>query len=170
MGKTLHWNMCRKKGISEKRYEHKPLLCTENESFQIFWDFNIQSDNIIEHARPDMIIVDKTNRIVEFTVPADHRIEISQQRKIKNYPDLKRELQKMWNLKISIMSVVIGTLRTIPNSLEKHLNKLKVDVKIFQMQTSFAMVMSKVLEFYRVLLTVELQEKSIERLKDVNFP
>ena len=117
-----------------------------------------------------MIIVDKTNRIVEFTVPADHRIEISQQRKIKNYPDLKRELQKMWNLKISIVLVVIGTLRTIPNSLEKHLNKLKVDVKISQMQTSFAMVMSKVLEFYRVLLTVELQEKSIERLKDVNFP
>ena len=91
MRKTLHWNICRKKGISEKRYEHKPLLCTENESFQIFWDFNIQSDNIIEHARPDMIIVDKINRIVEFTVPADHHIEISQQRKIKNYPDLKRQ-------------------------------------------------------------------------------
>ena len=49
--------------------------------------FNIQTNNIIEHRRLEMIIVDKTNKkaqIVDFAVPTGHQIEISQQRKIKN--------------------------------------------------------------------------------------
>ena len=48
-----------------------------------------------------MITADKTHKkaqIVDFAVPADHQIGISQQRKIENYQDLKRELQKLWNL------------------------------------------------------------------------
>ena len=102
MGNTVHWDICRKKGfnVPEKRYKHKSLPCTENECFKIFCDFNNQTDHIIEHRRPDMIILDKTNKkaqIVDFAVPADHRIEISQQRKIGNYQDLKHELQKLWN-------------------------------------------------------------------------
>ena len=63
-----------------KWYERKPYPCTENEPFKILWNFNIQTDNIIEHRRPDMIFIDKISKkaqIVEFTVPADYRIEIS---------------------------------------------------------------------------------------------
>ena len=93
--------------------------------FKIICDFNIQTDNIIEHTRPDIIIIDKTSKkakIVDFAVPAEHRIEISQHRKIENYEDLKRELQKLWNLKTSTVPIVIGALGTIPKSLEKHLN------------------------------------------------
>ena len=55
-------------------------------------------DEIIEHRRPDMIIIDKTSKksqIVDFTVPTDRRIEFSQQKKIENYQDLKHELQKL---------------------------------------------------------------------------
>ena len=48
----------------------------------------------------------------------DHRIQISQHRKIENYQDLKRELQKMWNLKTSIVPIVIGLIGIIPKSLE----------------------------------------------------
>ena len=141
MGKTVYWDICRKKGcnVPEKWYEHKPLLpCTENESFKILWDFNIQTDNISEHRRPGVIIIDKTSKkaqIVDFTVPADHQIEISQKRKIENYQHLKRELQKLWNLKTSIVPIVVGTLGTIPKSLEKHLNELNVEVNISQMQS-----------------------------------
>ena len=91
--------------------------------------------NLIERRRPDMIIIDKirkrkTAQTVDFTVPADPDIEITQKRKIENYQDLKRELQKLWNLKTSIVAVVIGALETIPNSLEKHLNQLNAGVNI----------------------------------------
>ena len=73
--KTVHWDNCRKKGfnVPEKWYEHRP--CTEDESFKFLWDFNIQTDNKMDHRRPDMIIIDKTSkknpRIVDFAVPAD---------------------------------------------------------------------------------------------------
>ena len=63
-----------------------------------------------------MIIVEKANKkaqTADFAVPADHRIEISQHRKIENYQDLQRELQKLWNLKTSIVPIVIGALATI---------------------------------------------------------
>ena len=91
--------------------------------------------NIIERRRPDMIIIDKIGKrkkaqTVDFTVPADPRIEITQKRKIENYQDLKREHQKLWNLKTYIVVVVIGALETIPNSLEKHLNQLKAGINI----------------------------------------
>ena len=97
MGKTVHADICRKKGftIPEKCYKH--ILFPENESFKILWDSNIQTDNIIEHRRPDMIIIDKTSKktqIIDFTIPADLL-------KIENYQDLKHELQKLWNLKTS---------------------------------------------------------------------
>ena len=153
MGMTVHWEICRKKGFNlpDKWYEHKPLPCTENESFITFLDFNIQTDNIIEHRRPDTIIIDKTNRktqIVDFAVSADHRLEISQQSKIENYQDLKCELQKLWNLNTYIVPIVNGALGAIPKFLEKHLN---VEVNISQMQTTVllnsAKIIRKVLEF-----------------------
>ena len=84
-------------------------------------------------------------------VPADQRVEISQQTKTESYQDLKRELQKLWNLKTSIVPIVIGALGTIPKSLEKHLNELNAKVNISQMQTigllKSARITMKVLEF-----------------------
>ena len=101
-----------------------------------------------------MIIIDKNSKktqVVDFAVPADHRIEVSQQRKIENFQDLKRELQKLWNLKISMAPVVIGALGTIPKSLEKHRNELNVEINISQMQTTIllnsARITRKVLKF-----------------------
>ena len=125
MGKIVLWDICRKKGfnVPEKRYKHKPLPCTENESFKVLWDFNIQKDNIIDHRRPDVIITDKSSKkaqIVDFYFPADHWIEVSQQMKIENYQDLKCEvLQKLWNLKISVVPIVVGSVGTIPKSFKK---------------------------------------------------
>ena len=72
-----------------------------------------------------MIIVGETNKkaqIVDFAVLEDHRIKISQQSEIENYQDLKRELKMLWNLKISVVPIVIGALGTILKSLEKHLH------------------------------------------------
>ena len=101
-----------------------------------------------------MIIIDKNSKkthVVDFAVPADHRIEVSQQRKIENFQDLKRELQKLWNLKISMAPVVIGAFGTIPKSLEKHRNELNVEINISQMQTTIllnsARITRKVLKF-----------------------
>ena len=96
--------------------------------------FNIQTNNIIEHRRLEMIIIDKTNKkaqIVDFAVPTGHRIEISQQRKIKN---IKIYNSKVKILKLFTVLIAISALGIIPQSSEKHLNELNVEVNISQMQ------------------------------------
>ena len=78
-----------------------------------------------------MITVEKNNKktqIVDFAVPADHWIEIFQQRKIENHQDVKCELQNLWNVKI--VPLIIGALGIIPESLEKYHHELNVEVTI----------------------------------------
>ena len=58
----------------------------------------IQTDYLISARRPDLVIVNKkkerTCRIVDFSVPADHRIKLKENKKKDKYLDLARELKK----------------------------------------------------------------------------
>ena len=74
----------------------------ENEDCKILWDFSIQTDHVIEAQRPDLVVVDKKRRtciIIDFAVPGDSRIDEKEKEKIEKYQDLRRELQKIWNVR-----------------------------------------------------------------------
>ena len=155
MGKAIHWDLCRKKGFTstDKWYEHEPQPVTESEKFKILWDFTVQTDHIVEARRPDMMIIDKDNKlclIVDFAVPSDHRIDIKEREKIEKYQDLKREVQKLWNMKAKVIPIVIGALGTIPKTLQKQLEQIESGIAINQMQTTVllntARILRKVLE------------------------
>ena len=76
---------------------HNPAPVLENDSHKLLWDFNIQTDHLIPARRPDLIIINKRKRIckiVDFAVPADHRINLKESEKKDKYPDLARELKK----------------------------------------------------------------------------
>ena len=36
------------------------------------------------------------------------------------------ELKKQWNMKGTVITIIVGTLGTVPKSLEKSLNKLEI--------------------------------------------
>ena len=81
VGKVIHWEMCRKFQFdhTNKWYMHNPAPVLENDSHKLLWDFNIQTDHLIPARRPDLIIINKRKRIskiVDFAVPADHRINL----------------------------------------------------------------------------------------------
>ena len=62
------------------------------------WDFSIQTDHVVEARRPDLVLVDKKERIckiIDFVAPGDCRIEEKVKNKIEKYQDLGRELQKL---------------------------------------------------------------------------
>ena len=49
------------------------------------WDFNIQTDHVIEARRPDLFVVDKEEKsckIIDFAVPGDRRVEEKEKDKI----------------------------------------------------------------------------------------
>ena len=76
---------------------HNPAPVLENDSHKLLWDFNIQTDHLIPARRPDLIIINKKKRtckIVDFAVPADHRINLKESEKKDKYLDLARELKK----------------------------------------------------------------------------
>ena len=54
-------------------------------------------------------------------VPADHRLKMKENEKIDKYLDLVGELKKIWNMKVKVISIVVGALGTVPKSLEKKL-------------------------------------------------
>ena len=69
----------------------------DNGSHKLLWDFSIQSDHLIQARRPDLIIINKKERtckIVDFAVPADHRIKLKECEKKDKYLDLAREFKK----------------------------------------------------------------------------
>ena len=83
---------------------HKTESIQENERHKILWDFEIQTDHLVSARRPDVVTVNnkkkkkkkkkRTCRIVDFAVPADHRVKLKESEKRDEYLDLARELKK----------------------------------------------------------------------------
>ena len=97
---------------------HNPTPVIENDSHKLLWDLNIQTDHLIPARRPDLIIINKKKKkrickIADFAFPADHRIKLKESEKKDKYLDLARELKKLWNMKVTIVPIVMGALGTI---------------------------------------------------------
>ena len=56
-------------------------------------------------------------KIVDFAAPADHRIKLKECEKKDKYLDLARELKKLWNMKVTIIPIVIGAFGTVTKGL-----------------------------------------------------
>ena len=72
---------------------HKPAPVLENNIHKLLWDFDIHTDHLISARRTDLIIINKKKRIckiVDFAVPADHRIKLKECKKKDKYLDLAR--------------------------------------------------------------------------------
>ena len=98
-GKVIHWEMCKKFKFdhTNKWYMHNPAPVLENAVHKLLWEFNIQTDHFIPARRPDLKIINKKKRtckIVDFAVPADHRIKLKECQKKDKYLNLARELKK----------------------------------------------------------------------------
>ena len=65
-------------------------------------------------------------KIVDFVESADRKINLKECAKKDMYLDLASELKKLWNMKVTIVPVVIGTFGTITKGLLKGLEDLEV--------------------------------------------
>ena len=68
----------------------------------------------------------RTRKIVDFAVPADHRIKLKECEKNDKYLDLASELKKLWNMRVTIVPIVIGAFGTVTKGLHKGLEDLEV--------------------------------------------
>ena len=91
--------LCQKFGLIDevKWYYHKPARVVENDRIKILWDFNIQADHVIQHRKPDIVVLYKNERkchFIDIAVPGDKRTELKEQEKIYNYTELRQEVKK----------------------------------------------------------------------------
>ena len=72
--------------------------------------------HLISARRLDQVIVNQkreTYRIIDFAIPADLREKLKESEKRDKYLDLAKELKKIWNMKMTVIPIVIGALDTI---------------------------------------------------------
>ena len=117
------------------------------------WDFSIQTDHVIEARRPDLVVVDKKERIckiIDFAVPGDSSIEEKETDKIEKHQDLGRESQKIWNVKVKIIPLVVGSLSAITEQFSNRLKQIGITAGTAQVQKTVllrtARILRKVLE------------------------
>ena len=139
LGKIVHWKLSRKCNFEagDKWYKNEPESVLENEDYKILWDFSIQTDHFIEARRPDLVAVDKKERIykiIDFAVPGDSRIEEKEKEKIEKYQDLRRLLLEIWNVKVNIIPLVVGSLGAIPKQFRNRLKQIDITVGTAQVQ------------------------------------
>ena len=110
--------------------------------------FSIQTDHVIEALRPDLPVIDKKERsckIIDFAVLGDSRIEEKEKNKIEKYQDLGRELQKILNVNVKIIPLVVGSLGAIPQQFGNRLKQIGITVGAAQVQKTVLVGMARIL-------------------------
>ena len=49
-----------------KSHTHTPKSVQRNDEYKILWDFNIQTDKVIEYRLPDVVCINKQNRASDY--------------------------------------------------------------------------------------------------------
>ena len=135
---------------------------------KLLWDFDIPTDLLISARRPEPIVINKkqrTYKIIDFAVPADHKIKLKECEMKDKYLNLARELKKLWNMNVKIIPIVISAFGTITKGLLKGLEELKVGGRVETIQTTALLrtfrILRRVLETWGDSLSLKLQWKII---------
>ena len=99
---------------------HNPEVLQENEIHELRWDFGKLTDHLIMARQSDLVIINKkrrTCRNVDFAVPADHTVKLKEDKKKDTYLDLVRELKKLWNVKVTVIPIIISAYGTVTKGL-----------------------------------------------------
>ena len=67
---------------------------------------------------------------MDFAVPAGHGVKIKVSKKRDKYMDLARELRKVWNMKVTVIPIVIGLLGTVLKGLKRGFEELEIQGRI----------------------------------------
>jgi len=77
----------------------------------VLWNQEVHTDREVTANRPDIIIKnkkEKTCTLVDVAIPADRNVVQKEAQKKLKYKSLCIEIQRMWNLKCTIIPIIIG--------------------------------------------------------------
>ena len=91
----------------------------------------LQSKQIkeIEHRRLDIVVIDKEKReckIIDLAVPGDQKIKVKELEEITKYQELRLQVQKLGDVKATVIPIVVGALGTTSEKLGNHLKTIVI--------------------------------------------
>ena len=89
----------------------------------VLWNQAVHTDREVTANKPDIIIKNKKEKIctlVDVAKPADRNVQKEVEKKLK-YKSLCIEIERMWNLKCTIIPVIIGATGIATRSFRKYL-------------------------------------------------
>ena len=98
---------------------HCPTSVLESANAKILWDFNIQTDKVIQARRPDIVVIDKETKtavIIDVAVPSDRNVTAKEEEKTTKYEGLAVEMKRLW--KVRQVPVIVGALGCVPKQQE----------------------------------------------------
>ena len=72
----------------------------------------------------EIIIIIITSTLIDVAIPADRNVVQKEAEKKLKYRNLYKEMQRMWNLKCTIVPVIIGATGIVTRSLKKNLESV----------------------------------------------
>ena len=82
---------------------------------------------------------------MDFVVLADHRVKLKESEKRNKYQDLAIKLKQLWNMKVTVISVVIGALGTVTKGLIKGPDDLDIRGRVETIQTTVLLRSARIL-------------------------
>ena len=90
----------------------------------MFWNQEFHTDRAVTTKRPDIIIKNKKEKkctLIDVAIPADRNVVQKEMEKKLKYKSLCIEIQRMWNLKCTIIPIIVGATGIVTRSLGKNL-------------------------------------------------
>jgi len=104
-------------------HTHMPKPVYEEGDVTVLWNQAVHTDREVTANRPDIIIKnkkEKTCTLIDVAIPADRNVVQKEGEKKLKYKSVWVEIQRMWNLKCTIIPVIIGATGIVTRSLRKN--------------------------------------------------
>jgi hypothetical protein len=105
-------------------HTHTPKPVCEEGDVTVLWNQAEHTDREVTANRPDIIIKnkkEKTCTLIYVAILADRSVVQKEAEKKFQYKSLCIEIQRMWNLKCTIVPVITGATGIVTRSLRKNL-------------------------------------------------
>jgi len=112
---------------TDKCYTHMPKRVCEEGDVTVLWNQAVHTDREVTANRPVIIIKnkkEKTCTLTDVAIPADRNVVQKEEEKKLKYKILCIEIQRMWNLKCTIVPVIIGATGIVTRKLKKNLETI----------------------------------------------
>jgi hypothetical protein len=146
---VVYRGLCTRYGLTQPQHWWEiPSKVNEDNRAKILWEFHVQTDKHILANQPDIIVVDKEENqatIIDIAVPNDYNISSKERDKVEKYQPLREEIEKCWQVRTTVVPVVVGALGAITPTFQMWLSQLPSNQDSYQLQKSALLGTAKIL-------------------------